>query len=289
MSPQEITSMVRATWQETLPEFRLQALQRQRTLLESQWQPYFDACIDLMLSGIRDSVEATTIVLVHGIRTDGKWHQLIRDQLKDLPNLNIVPTGYGFFSALGLLGPFRRQPLDTIRIALRQIRRDEPTTRLIVIAHSFGSYIISRILRDDPDIQFSRVILCGSIVAQGFRWDTVPFDKLDAPILNDVGTKDWYPALATGLTLGYGPSGCLGFQNARVRDRFFNYGHSDFFTEHHISKYWRPFIERGEIIESDWDAQRPTAPYAMMLAGSFPAALTLFLASLSVAAYLMWM
>lgn len=281
MAPQEIAALVRSTWQETLPEFRVQALQRQRALLPAALWSQFDACVDLIFAGVHDSVDATTIVLVHGIRTDGKWQQVVKDQLKDLPNLNVVPTGYGFFSALGLIGPFRRRPLEKIRRALRQIRRDEPSTRLIVIAHSFGSYITSKILRDDPDIQFNRVILCGSIVSPGFRWDTVPFDKLETPILNDVGTRDWYPALATAITLGYGPSGCFGFQNARVRDRFFNYGHSDFFTPEHIKTYWRPFVERGEIVDSPWDSTRPTAPYLMMLVSWFPAMLIVTLTGLA--------
>lgn len=78
-------------------------------------------------------------------------------------------------------------------------------------------------------------------------------------ILNDVGTFDLYPVLATCASVGYGASGYRGFQNGIVIDRYFAYGHSTFFEKkkNHVEKYWKPFIQNGVVAPSRWDKKKP--------------------------------
>jgi pimeloyl-ACP methyl ester carboxylesterase len=46
-----------------------------------------------------------------------------------------------------------------------------PNKRVSVIAHSFGTYVISCLLRDEFDIRFHRVIFCGSVVPYDFPFE----------------------------------------------------------------------------------------------------------------------
>jgi pimeloyl-ACP methyl ester carboxylesterase len=142
---------------------------------------------------------------------------------------------------------------------------------LLVIAHSFGSYILSEILLDHPDIEFEKIILCGSIIPRNYEWDKHARGMRKNSILNDVGTTDIWPIFATCGSLGYGSSGRRGFQNASVTDRYFKYGHSDFFEpkHHHIKNFWKPFIETGEIVNSDWDQMKGKTSL-FILAASHP-------------------
>ena len=135
----------------------------------------------------------------------------------------------------------------------------------MVIAHSFGSYIVSRILRSERGMQCERIILCGSIVPRHFQWAEFARSMSKDSIINDVGTADFYPVLATFASVGYGSSGHLGFQTARVTDRYFPYGHSDFFNAEHVRRFWRPFITDGRIETSAWDVKKPKNGIHIML------------------------
>ncbi|NWD69162.1 hypothetical protein HX870_16285 [Pseudomonas gingeri] len=138
----------------------------------------------------------------------------------------------------------------------------------MVIAHSFGTYIVSHILSRYSDINIERIVLCGSIIKSSFPWDLHTRHMENGSIINDVGTRDFYPVLATFSTLGYGGTGRNGFKNTRIADRYFDYGHSDFFLpdNDHIRKYWKPYIIDGTVVDSDWNTEKPTTNLFIMMA-----------------------
>jgi hypothetical protein len=78
--------------------------------------------------------------------------------------------------------------------------------------------------------------------------------------VNDCGTRDIWPVFAGWVTTGYGSSGCFGFGHTRVKDRFFDVGHSGFFAESFIEKYWKPYLSTGQIVGGVLP-DRPTAPW----------------------------
>ena len=39
-----------------------------------------------------------------------------------------------------------------------------------IIAHSFGTFVVARILRDNTDLELDRIIFCGSVVSHKFRF-----------------------------------------------------------------------------------------------------------------------
>lgn len=110
----------------------------------------------------------------------------------------------------------------------RRVFRPE---RMSVISHSFGTYVVGKILEDHPEFNWHRVIFCGSVVRDDFPFHQV-LDRFDGPLLNEVGTKDFWPALAESAGWGYGSVGSHGFNCPPVDTRWHDgFGHSDFLTE----------------------------------------------------------
>lgn len=197
------------------------------------------------------------IVLVHGINTEAEWQEALAQQIRDECGLEAYPIGYGNYKPLHFLWPYwsmRRGPIDCVVDQLRTLHADKPGARISVIAHSFGTFIMSKILLQCDDLRFHRIQLCGSVVDARFKWQSVrsKFRQL----VNDVGTRDIWPILAKQSTWGYGDSGAFGFKNTVCRDRHFDYAHSDFMTAEHFSKFWKPFVVDGEIVASAWTKDR---------------------------------
>lgn len=124
-------------------------------------------------------------------------------------------------------------------------------------------------LSKNPDIKIHRLLLCGSIVKNAFRWDKLPKIPQNG-IINDCGSKDFYPILAKALSWGYGSSGRFGFKTNEVEDRYHDFGHSDFFELEFMKKFWIPFIIRGERIQSDWNTKIPNPCFLLNQLDSLP-------------------
>jgi pimeloyl-ACP methyl ester carboxylesterase len=267
MGDTEVVSVVEEAWRTALPELRLPALKNLRRAIPPERRELFDSLVDAKISGVEEDPGAVVLFLVHGIQTDGAWQKSVQGEFKDIPKLNVFDIGYDCVTAAQLAGPFRSGPLNKVVRDIRDAKRREPRARLMIIAHSFGTYLVSQILKDSPDIEFERIVLCGSIVPRDFNWGLYARSMPRGSIVNDVGTKDSYPVLATCASVGYGASGRLGFKTNTVNDRYFCYGHSDFFVSDkmHIRSYWKPFIKDGTIIESPWDTQKPKTSLMVLL------------------------
>jgi hypothetical protein len=83
-------------------------------------------------------------------------------------------------------------------------------------------------------------------------------DRFATPILNEVGARDAWPAIAESVTWGYGSAGTYGFRRPRVRDRWHpGARHGYFLDPKFCRKYWIPFLKDGTIVEA---ASNPEAP-----------------------------
>src|SRR5262249_208859 len=146
------------------------------------------------------------------------------------------------------IGGVRREPIErvvtNIRTAIRRHKKETGSDpkRMSIIAHSFGTYIVTRILLDEAEFKWYRVIFCGSVVRNNFPFDTVE-RQFDYRLLNEVGTKDYWPALAASAGWGYGSVGSYGINHPLVETRWHHgFGHSDFLTENFCTKFWVPFL-----------------------------------------------
>lgn len=205
-----------------------------------------------------DKAVKHVLVLVHGIRTRAPW-QITLQNAAQSANFRVVLTNYEYYDAIRLLLPvpyFRNAAVNRVWRLVRDTRVRYPKAQLSFLAHSFGSYIVAEILKREFDFKAHRIVFCGSIVKYDFPFDEVA-GKFTSPLINEVGSRDPFPALAESVTWGYGSSGTFGFRNPRVTDRWHELSHSDFMTPEFFAAFWRPFFEHG--VERPADAV-PTPP-----------------------------
>jgi pimeloyl-ACP methyl ester carboxylesterase len=116
------------------------------------------------------------VILVHGIRTKGLWMSEVKPALEKA-GFWVAPTSYGVYGISRFLSPFRgfrdapiNRVTEDIRTAINAFKIDRGTEpkRMSVISHSFGTYVVSKILLEVPDLEWYRVIFCGSVVRDDF-------------------------------------------------------------------------------------------------------------------------
>lgn len=204
------------------------------------------------------------VLLVHGIRTHGPWQEMVAANLETQDSIQVIPLRYGYFDALRFWFPFltRKKVIERVLRDIRTTCDVHRDSHLSIIAHSFGTYTIAKILEDNPDIRIYRLILCGSVLNTDFRWDKLQnriegYQAGTNAVINECGTRDLWPILARISTWGYGSAGSFGFGSPIVTDRYHDYHHGDYFSPQFVRKYWVPFIEQGVITNSNWGPEIP--------------------------------
>jgi GTPase SAR1 family protein/pimeloyl-ACP methyl ester carboxylesterase len=209
---------------------------------------------------VRDAPQAPTspktsiqevVLLIHGIRDFAEWQDMVATVLSEIQNIEVCPLKYGRFDAFRFWFPLwtREAPVKNLLWRVRAAIKQYSPAKLSVVAHSFGTYAIGKILRENPDIRLHRLILCGAILPSNFHWDQIQHN-VEPPIINDCGIKDIWPVLAHSTTFGYGPSGRFGFGTPGVRDRYHDFGHGGFFQEKFVSDFWLPWFRSGTFVKS---------------------------------------
>jgi hypothetical protein len=206
------------------------------------------------------------VILVHGIRDRARWHSEIRAALEE-EGFVVEPTNYGRFGLFRFLPPiphFRNRACNHVWNQIRVVKHKYPDSRLSIIAHSFGTYVVSRILQKNFDLVVHRVIFCGSVVAHTFQFEQFR-ERFANPILNEVGTRDMWPAVADSVTWGYGPAGTYGFRRPLVRDRWHSgAGHGFFLSSAFCKKFWVPFLKDGTIVPGDAKPEKVPLPLQIL-------------------------
>jgi hypothetical protein len=199
------------------------------------------------------------VVLVHGIRDFALWQETVGRSLSEA-GFRVEFTNYGRFDLFRFLMPIKYFRRNAIGEVLKQIRIAKQTSgadEISIIAHSFGTYVVSHILQENFDLKFRRIIFCGSVVRYGFPFEQF-YQRFDPPILNDVGTRDIWPATAESVTWGYGSAGTYGFRRPLVKDRWHNGAGHGFFLKPGFSRtFWIPFLTDGRIEEASREPESP--------------------------------
>jgi pimeloyl-ACP methyl ester carboxylesterase len=212
------------------------------------------------------------VLLVHGIRTRAEWQEGVVRILGAIPGFQVIPIRYDFFDLLRFLFPFwtREGPITRLAQQLRAARVEYDNAGVSVIAHSYGTYAVCKILLKQPDIEIERLILCGSIIPTAFRWDQVRSRIRRRPIVNECGSRDIWPIIASVTSWGYGPSGTFGFGHVSVRDRFHSLPHSGYFSEEFYRQYWLPLFLSSSGEPPLGPANRPRSPWYFNLLAIIP-------------------
>lgn len=199
------------------------------------------------------------VILVHGIRDIARWQGDVGRALES-EGLLVEHTSYGRWNLVLFLLPFdfiRRIAMARVWTDIQQARMLHPGADVSIIAHSFGTFVVTRILKEQFTLQLTRLILCGSVVRYDFPFEQIQ-NRFVPPLINDVGTSDPWPATAESLTTGYGSAGTFGFNRPGVRDRYHNgKSHGYFLTEAFARKYWAPFLKDGSVVPGDENADLP--------------------------------
>lgn len=205
------------------------------------------------------TVRTDVVILVHGIRDFALWQNSVRTPLK-AAGFEVEPTNYGRLNLIRFLMPifwFRKAAVKAIEKQIRMVQLKHPGKRISVIAHSFGTYVIASLLRNEFDFRFHRVIFCGSVVPHEFEFEHY-INRFQPDLLNEVGTADIWPAVAESVTRGYGSAGSYGFNRPFVTDRWHNGAdHGFFLTPAFAKAFWIPFLESGTVEPGSDPAEEP--------------------------------
>ncbi len=213
--------------------------------------------------------EKHLVILVHGIRTHANHFSELKKLLIE-EGFTVEFTNYGRFDLVRFLTPidfFGEIAADNVWHQIEEaIYIQGQPQHISVIAHSFGTYIVGRILPKKPNFRASKIILCGSVLPYNFDFSNFR-TKFEGKILNEIGTKDFWPAIAANVTWGYGSAGTFGFKVPSVEDRWHNdLSHSDFNSAEFCSKYWIPYLRNGSI--TDGSVPHKKQPWYVSLLGS---------------------
>ena len=211
------------------------------------------------------------VVMVHGILTDGIWQEGLKETLNSYQGVTAIPLKYGHKRVTSFLNPFNRQKkeLKKVKEELMDIIEKNKGKEINVFCHSFGTYLVTKTLQDNPDIKIDKLVMCGGVVRDKFDWLHLKnFPRKDI-VINDCGTKDVWPIMAKISSFRYGDSGSIGTQTNKVYDRYHNLKHSEFFYNDFYENFWVPAIVDNTIVNSDWSSKREPPNILMRTIGSF--------------------
>lgn len=187
-----------------------------------------------------------TLITIHGIRTTGRWQDTLNRLVKqNSREVEPKPIKYGFFSLFSFLFPTLRDYTSRkiekkIHFALDHSKHD----RVIIVAHSFGTYITAKAIKSykgNTDIDL--IIFAGSVLKSDY--DLEHIFKKSKMFINECGSRDKILIACNVLVLGLGDAGRNGFNSCQHNtfiNRFYNGGHDVYLTEDKMSENWIPSI-----------------------------------------------
>lgn len=212
------------------------------------------------------------LISVHGIRTFGTWqgdfHNAVRSHSGDFEHFEVR---YGFLDLLSFFVPaWRRRVSKEMASRVSAIVSEcSPSTRVTIVAHSFGTVIAKQALEDlgrgAASARISTVIFCGSPLKTSESLDdAISILGDDGVLINECGTRDWVLLIARLLVPGLGDAGRVGFRrenSSRFINRYFDGGHGLYFESKlpngsFIHNQWLGIVV-GEVKASIVDERRP--------------------------------
>jgi pimeloyl-ACP methyl ester carboxylesterase len=186
------------------------------------------------------------VISLHGIKTRGVWQ---KDLAPELALGGFVPyvLDYGNVGAMQLmLEGSQDRKVDWLVAQYDRIRAESRCERPSVIAHSFGTLQVARLLEKYDHVVFDKLILAASIVRTDYPWSHM----LDAMrvnwVVNDYGGKDIWPKVAGMFVPNAGRSGTERFQKdhrALHQVAHPHHGHSSYFAQGNFRRNWVPTLQ----------------------------------------------
>ena len=183
------------------------------------------------------------MIVVHGMNSRAQWQEEFSWQIANrLPySAPVLIYKYGWTTIDVLVRWLHRklasQLGERMRIAIAQAEASRRPPRPDIIAHSFGTYLLSMVLTnpDFEDLKFGRVITAGSVIRPDFDWDSLIENGRVEAVFNHVGKKDWPVQIAQFAIPGAGPGGRVGYRAKKTLNVCApTFKHSDFFLTENL-------------------------------------------------------
>lgn len=185
------------------------------------------------------------VMSLHGIKTRGVWQN---DLVPELALAGLVPfvLDYGQFGAMHLA---RARSLDgQVSWLVREydrIKADTGCARPSVIAHSFGTLQVGRLLQKYDHVIFDKVILAAGILPTDYPWAKMLATQRVAWVVNDYGGNDFWPKLARYFVRNAGDCGAARFSDTHRglhQVEHPHHRHSDYFSQGNFRNHWIPTL-----------------------------------------------
>jgi pimeloyl-ACP methyl ester carboxylesterase len=186
------------------------------------------------------------VITLHGIRTRGLWQKELAPLIGEQGWI-YWPFDYGWFSLLSFVpSVFRTGKIDWFRKRYAEVSSRYPDVIPSIIAHSFGTWIVTKAIERYEHLRFDKVILTGSIAPRNCNWKQVYERNQIAAVRNDIGRRDVWARFSRFFAWGTGSAGFHGFNQKApfIFQRIYDYGHSSAFGYDHYLGEWIPFIAR---------------------------------------------
>jgi hypothetical protein len=210
----------------------------------------------------RQTRDPAAVFLIHGMNTLGDWQQSLAWKIQLLYGYSVPQFVFKF--GRDLTSPLLRHTQEArvrqlgfaVRSARADLRNAGRENRCDVVAHSFGTLLITGLLAagEFQDLEFGRIILTSSIAPTGFQWSKhIRGGRVEA-VLNHRAGLDVWVRRAPWFFPGVGASGAIGFSDTGDIEDFLSvgFGHSDYFLERNfenvIRETWGPFLN-GRLIQ----------------------------------------
>jgi pimeloyl-ACP methyl ester carboxylesterase len=200
------------------------------------------------------------VIIVPGINDSTSWPEELRLTLSGYANVFPIVVSFGFIKTRRFVfdlfcdnfSEYVRSLREDLESAMRTLRPD----KVVVIAHSFGTYVLSLYLRSYADIPIDGIILAGSILPKSFKWHFLGPSL--SFVINDCAQRDKIPIVAENASSRLGSSGRYGFSSWRAFNRYHeSIGHQrciylfDGTDNSLCEEYLRPIFEEGLLVENE--------------------------------------
>ncbi len=222
--------------------------------------------IDIIKNTVDSSInenlieKSKMVISIHGIRTTGKWQDQFSTFIDEkTKNLEYHSFKYGFFGLFIFLIPILRYyHAKSFYKKIDDLIKENEDKEIYIFAHSYGTYIISKLLEKTTfDKKIRCLFFCGSVMPSTYDIRK-NFNRNIEFMINDCGINDYILILSRIFVPFLGDAGRIGFEsvnNEKIRNRFFKGGHSLYFERffgelHFIEKFWLPYILDSKSLES---------------------------------------
>lgn len=204
------------------------------------------------------------LLCLHGIRDDSSFATLSEEVAGRFAGtrIEVVPIRY---RRLGMADACSDRDLSArVKDVVQQIDyvvAANPGCLFSVLCHSFGTRMLAMAL-GRADFRFEWVFLCSSVV----RVEAVDaYRSASNRIVNDAATRDRVPIVAEAVRPSvYQATGVYGFHRFPVKERLFDYGHSDSVGRAHLVEWVFPALANGILPPApprDWGNHKHLPTY----------------------------